>query len=195
MSIPDPPQRQTRGSAMIPNKPRANTKGLRPTRPSCRATGSPVPVPTRLLKPRRAGDTIPVTGIPAPTRPGWKALIDVKSRKQLEVITWILRKLERGHYIGPSLLAREVGIKKQTASRILYPKNERADRVPGWVEWARYVLGIAGTASSRREDTLPQELRIIKDELREPLGTETFAKEPTEGIEETRSCIGTREPK
>jgi len=66
----------------------------------------------------------------------WDAILDVRTPKNLDVVMWILRRLDRGQSLTRTDLIREVGIKSAIAVAVLQRKRSRG---PGWVEWAEHV--------------------------------------------------------
>ena len=75
-----------------------------------------------------------------PTRPDWSAILDLKG-KWLHLAHWLLQQAERGQSVTVRRMAREVGIRPQTAGPIINPTDQFGRPIAGWLEWARYVIG------------------------------------------------------
>jgi len=107
---------------------------------------------------------------------GWDALLDlycVSGIAAVEVVLWLMVRLERRRSHGPRRLAREMGIRRQTAVNFL--------KGP-WVHWARFAL--SGTAIGRPPLRAP--VRSVKMEavFRETLGNALGPSERAAGREE-----------
>src|SRR3972149_7235908 len=76
----------------------------------------------------------------SPTREDWSAMLDVDA-KWLHLAQWLLKQAERGQSVTARRMARELGIRTQTACSITNPTDQFGRRIAGWVEWARYVIG------------------------------------------------------
>lgn len=82
---------------------------------------------------QRLGNTVPKK-FPDPQRVGWEALLDLYRShgwKPVEVVVWMLTKLDERRKPGVRALIREVGLKTETAGVFLRGN---------WPEWAKYVL-------------------------------------------------------
>lgn len=135
--------------------------------------------PKETLRARKATSLgkLPAKGIPLPQAVGWDAftiLLATFGRLSPEVgaVLWILERVQQRRHPSAIALARDLHVRRQTASTILRPKNAAGIRISGWVEWARHVTGTGGVWSQVTQTPV---LTEICKELREQSGSGEYS--------------------
>ena len=106
---------------------------------------------------------LPAKGIPLPQAVGWDAFATLlatfgRMSPQVHAVLWILERVLQRRPLSATALARDLHVRRQTASTILRPENAAGTRISGWVEWARHVTGTGGVWSQVTQTPLLTEL-------------------------------------